>query len=53
MEALSQSMETSNFLTTLPIALPKLLNKWGEKNLTSQCEKIVGKLHCCKLVLSS
>jgi len=33
MEALSQSMETSNFLTTLPIALYKLLKKCGEKNL--------------------
>jgi hypothetical protein len=34
MEALSQSMETSKFLTTLPIAPSKLLEKWGENNLT-------------------
>jgi hypothetical protein len=33
MEALSQSMETFNFLTTLPTTLSKLLEKCGEKNL--------------------
>jgi len=33
MEALSQNMETSNFLTTLPTTFSKLLEKCGKKNL--------------------